>query len=115
MTTIETSTAAIEAPGDDFTIDDAQLAAVAFLARYSGRTLDAYRQDLRGFFQWAADNKLPVLAATRPHIELYRSWMENRGLAASTIDRRLSGGPGALFDYERPIDDPALRAFAGSC
>jgi hypothetical protein len=38
MTTIETSTAAIEAPGDDFINDDAQLAAVAFLARYSGRT-----------------------------------------------------------------------------
>jgi integrase len=31
-----------------------------------------------------------VLAATRAHIELYRSWMEDRGLAASTIDRRLS-------------------------
>ena len=67
-----------------------QLAAVAFLARYSGRTLDAYRHDLRGFFQWASDNNLAVLAATRPHIELYRSCMEERGLAASTIDRRLS-------------------------
>ena len=34
--------------------DEAQLAAAAFLARYSGRTLDAYRHDLRGFFQWSA-------------------------------------------------------------
>ena len=90
MTTIETTAATIEIPTDDFVIDDAQLAAVAFLARYSGRTLDAYRHDLRGFFQWAADKNLAVLAATRPHIELYRSWMEERGLAASTIDRRLS-------------------------
>src|ERR687898_1102945 len=56
----------------------------------SGRTLDAYRHDLRAFFQWAADSRLAVLRATRPHIELYRSWMEERGLAASTIDRRLS-------------------------
>lgn len=55
MTTIETTTTTIEMPRDDFVIDDAQLAAVAFLARYSGRTLDAYRHDLRGFFQWAAD------------------------------------------------------------
>jgi integrase/recombinase XerD len=31
-----------------------------------------------------------VLEATRPHIELYRSMLEERGLAASTIDRRLS-------------------------
>ena len=91
MTTIDTTTTTtIEMPGDDFVIDDAQLAAVAFLARYSGRTLDAYRHDLRGFFQWAGDNSLAVLAATRPHIELYRAWMDDRGLAASTIDRRLS-------------------------
>ena len=41
-------------------------------------------------FPWSADVGLTVLAATRPHIELYRGWMEDRGLAASTIDRRLS-------------------------
>jgi hypothetical protein len=34
------------------------------------------------FFLWAADNGLEVLQA-RPHIELYRSAMEGRGLAAS--------------------------------
>src|SRR5918994_1538477 len=90
MTTIETTTTTIELPGNEFIVDDAQLAAAAFLARYSGRTLEAYRHDLRGFFQWAADSNLTVLAATRPHIELYRSRMEERGLAASTIDRRLS-------------------------
>jgi hypothetical protein len=52
--------------------DEAQLAAAAFLARYDGRTLDAYRNDLRAFFQWADDTGLEVLAATRPHIETYR-------------------------------------------
>ena len=67
-----------------------KLAAIAFLARYSGRTLDAYRHDLRNLFQWAADHGLPVLEATRAHLELYRTSMEERGLAASTIDRRLS-------------------------
>jgi hypothetical protein len=35
--------------------DEAQLAAAAILARYSGRTLDAYRHDLRSFFQWTSD------------------------------------------------------------
>ena len=34
-------------------LDEAQLAAAAFLARYSGRTLESYRTDLRQFFQWA--------------------------------------------------------------
>jgi integrase/recombinase XerD len=70
--------------------DEAELAAVAFLARYSGRTLEAYRQDLRFFFSWTASVGLEVLAATRPHNELFRHHMEQRGLAASTIDRRLA-------------------------
>jgi len=70
--------------------DEAELAAAAFLARYNGRTLDAYRHDLRTYFQWATDVGLDVLDATRPHIELYRKNLESRGLAASTIDRRLT-------------------------
>jgi hypothetical protein len=37
---------------EDPFFDEAQMAAAAFLARYSGRTLDAYRYDLRTFFQW---------------------------------------------------------------
>jgi integrase/recombinase XerD len=75
---------------EDSGFDEAQVAAAAFLARYNGRTLDAYRFDLRTFFQWAADVGLTVLEAKRPHIELYRTAMERRGLAPSTIDRRLS-------------------------
>jgi hypothetical protein len=45
--------------------DGAELAAVAFLARHSGRTLDAYRQDLRGFFTWMTAHEVAVLDATR--------------------------------------------------
>jgi integrase len=70
--------------------DEAQMAAAAFLARYSGETLDTYRSDLRGFFEWCAQVDLGVFEATRPHIELYRAAMEERGLAASTVDHRLS-------------------------
>jgi site-specific recombinase XerD len=90
MTSIDTAATTIQLPDPDFAVDPAQLAAAAFLARYSGRTLDAYRHDLRGYFNWAASVGLAVLDATRPHIELYRGWLEERGLAASTIDRRLS-------------------------
>jgi site-specific recombinase XerD len=68
----------------------AELAAAAFLTRYKGRTLEAYRHDLRGYFQWTADAGVEVLAATRPQIELYVRHLEEMGLAASTIDRRLS-------------------------
>ncbi|MDP8936676.1 MAG: site-specific integrase [Actinomycetota bacterium] len=52
--------------------------------------MDAYRYDLRAFFQWAADEGLVILSATRPQVELYARAMERRGLAATTIDRRLS-------------------------
>jgi integrase/recombinase XerD len=84
--TITVASLELVSPGPD----EADLAAVGFLARYNGRTLDAYRQDLRGFFQWTGDHGVASLAATRAHIELYRMSMEQRGLAPSTIDRRLS-------------------------
>jgi site-specific recombinase XerD len=90
MTTIESSSHVILRREAPFTLGEDQLAAVAFLARYSGRTLEAYRHDPRALFQWAADHDLPVLEATLTHLELYRTSMEERGLAASTIDRRLS-------------------------
>jgi site-specific recombinase XerD len=90
MTTIESSSQVILGTEAPFTLGEDQLAAVAFLARYSGRTLEAYRHDLRALFQWAADHDLAVLEATRAHLELYRTSMEERGLAASTIDRRLA-------------------------
>ena len=82
MTTIYSAATSLQRLDADGAFYEAQLAAAAFLARYSGRTLDAYRHDLRGFFQWSADVGLTVLAATRPHIELYRGSMEDRGLAA---------------------------------
>jgi integrase/recombinase XerD len=90
MTTIESAATTIREPGVEFEIEEAQLAAVSFLARYSGRTLEGYRHDLRGFVEWATDHGMAVLEASRAHIELFRAWMEDRGLAASTIDRRLS-------------------------
>src|SRR5437764_14522840 len=90
MSTITLTATTIEAAETVRAPDEAELAAVAFLARYSGRTLDAYRNDLRNLFQWAADHGLPVLETTRAHLEMYRTSMEERGLAASTIDRRLS-------------------------
>jgi len=71
-------------------LDEGQLAAVAFLARYGGRTLESYRSDLRQFFQWWQDVDVAPLAASRIHIELYRAWMDERGLAPSTVDRRLT-------------------------
>ena len=93
-------------------VNEAALVAVAFLARCSGRTLAAYRQDLR-FFAWTASVGLEVGAATRPHIELFRHHMEQRGLAASTIDRRLATVCGLYrfaLDAGVPLCDVQLAA-----
>jgi hypothetical protein len=90
MTTIESTCRVIGQAETPFTLDEDQLAVVAFLARYRRRTLEAYHHDLRALFQWAADHHLAVLEATRTHLELYRTSKEERGLAASTIDRRPS-------------------------
>lgn len=71
--------------------DDLRLAAAGFLARYSGRTRDAYALDLRTFFCWCAARGVAVFAMTRPHVELYVRWMEEeRGYAPATTARRLS-------------------------
>jgi hypothetical protein len=53
MTTIESTMREIGQAQVLFTLDEDQPAAVAFLARYRGRTLDAYLHDLRALFQWA--------------------------------------------------------------
>jgi hypothetical protein len=43
VTTIESRSQVLGQPEAPFTLDEDQLAAVAFLARYSGRTLEVYR------------------------------------------------------------------------
>jgi site-specific recombinase XerD len=87
-TTIQSAATTLRQPGVEFEFDEAQLAAVSFLVRYSGRTLEAYRHDLRGFFQWATDNRVVVLGANRAHIELFRAWMEDRSSGIQSIDSR---------------------------
>jgi Phage integrase, N-terminal SAM-like domain len=69
----------------------AHLAAVGFLARYSGWTRDAYGADLRTYLGWCATRQLDVFIATRPHIEIYTRWLEeDRRLVPATVARRLS-------------------------
>lgn len=52
-----------------FVIDDAQLAAVAFVARYSGRTLYAYRHDLRAFDSHASTAESRRSHHRRSHLQ----------------------------------------------
>ena len=67
-----------------------QLAAAGFLARYSGRTREAYALDLRAFFAWCAARDADPFTLTRPHLQLYVRWMEeDRGYAPATTCRRI--------------------------
>ena len=50
----------------------AQLAAVSFLARYSGRTHGLYAYQLREWFAWCESNGVdPLVGVQRAHVELY--------------------------------------------
>jgi hypothetical protein len=51
MTANMTTTTVLKSAAEKDLFDDAQMAAVAYLARYSGRTLETYRYDVRVFFQ----------------------------------------------------------------
>jgi hypothetical protein len=56
MTNLHPTTELVASWDEAIGPDEAELAAITFLARYGGRTLDAYRHDLRNLFQWAADH-----------------------------------------------------------
>lgn len=79
---------AIERPDNHHAAD---LAAMSFLARYSGNTLDTYRLDMRFWYQWCADRGLDPIHAHRAHIETFARWMETeRGNAPASVRRRLT-------------------------
>ena len=88
MTTLKPSTTAVEAFGWA-ELDEAEQAAAAWPATAAGPSSPTATTCLT-FFRWTNEVGVPVLDATRPHIELYRVALEERGLAPSTIDRRLS-------------------------
>lgn len=49
-----------------------QLAAVSYLARYSGHTHSLYAYQLRRWFEWCESNRLdPLVGIQRAHVELY--------------------------------------------
>jgi len=59
MTKLDSMTVRVEPFEEQTPLDEAQLAAAAYLARYSGRTLDAYRHDLRTWCGSASGALIP--------------------------------------------------------
>ena len=69
-------------PFQPATMTGAQLAAVSFLARYSGRTHGLYAYQLREWFGWCESNGVEV---QRAHVELYIRGLGDRGLMDSSV------------------------------
>src|SRR6476620_3715809 len=64
----------------------AQLAAVSYLARYSGHTHTLYSSQLRRWFACCETNALdPRVGIQRSHIELYIRHLGQAGLMASSV------------------------------
>lgn len=88
MPTLLTADTAICAEDPPWSPDEAQVAAAAFLARYNGRTLEAYRHDLRYYVQWAADHTLRCSTRREPTSRSTALRWNNAGLRR----RRSIGG-----------------------
>mgnify|MGYP000184974542 FL=1 len=92
----------------------AQLAAVSFLARYSGRTHRLYAFQLREWFSWCEGHGLdPLVGVQRAHVELYIRGLGERGLMDSSVVTMMHGVRGffrfAHIDGLVPAD-PAVYA-----
>lgn len=108
-----TATPALDGRG---TIPRHELAAMTYLARYSGATLKNYTCLLRTFFAWCTEHELDPLAAERAHLELYVRHLEReRRNHPSTIGSKIGVLKGY---YDFALEDgyitknPALRVRA---
>ena len=91
-----------------------QLAAVSYLARYSGHTHTLYASQLRRWFGWCDANGLdPLVGIQRAHVELYIRHLGESGLMSSSVNTSMHAVRGffrfAHIDGLIP-SDPAVYA-----
>lgn len=92
----------------------AQLAAVSYLARFTGHTHTLYAYQLRRWFGWCETNSLdPLVGIQRAHVELYIRHLGESGLLPSSVNISMHAVRG-LFRFAH-IDglipsDPAVYA-----
>ncbi|WP_107765639.1 tyrosine-type recombinase/integrase [Nocardioides terrigena] len=73
-------------PFQPTSMSTAQLAAVSYLARYSGHTHKLYASQLRRWFAWCETNGLdPLVGIQRAHVELYIRQLGDAGLMDSSV------------------------------
>lgn len=84
-------------PFQPATMSTAQLAAVSYLARYSGRTHALYAFQLREWFAWCDSNGIEALTGVqRAHVELYIRHLGDRGLMDSSVNTMMHAVRGYL-------------------
>jgi Phage integrase, N-terminal SAM-like domain len=93
----------------------AQLAAVSYLARYSGHTHELYAYQLRRWFGWCEANGLDaVLGVQRAHVELYIRHLRDCGLRDSSICTMMHGVRGFFrFAHIDGLIPPTPRCTSG--
>src|SRR6476619_4316327 len=92
----------------------AQLAAVSYLARYSGHTHALYTFQLRRWFAWCEANALdPLIGIQRAHVELYIRQLGDSGLMHSSVVTMMHAVRG-YFRFAHIdgliVSDPAVNA-----
>ena len=108
------TTSTILLPFQPDAMTSAQLAAVSYLARYSGHTHARYAYQLRRWFTWCEVNALdPLVGIQRAHLELYIRHLGDSGLRVSSVNTMMHGVRG--FFRSAHIDglitaDPAVYA-----
>jgi integrase/recombinase XerD len=108
------TTSKILLPFEPETMTPAQLAAVSYLARYSGHTHALYACQLRRWLTWCEANALdPLVGIQRTHLELYIRHLGETGLRVSSVNTMMHGVRG-FFRFAH-IDglitaDPAVYA-----
>jgi site-specific recombinase XerD len=112
MSTTASSTLLL--PFQPSSMTSAQLAAVSYLARYSGSTHTLYAAQLRRWFGWCETNGLdPLVGIRRAHIELYIRRLGESGLMDSSVNTMMHAVRGffrfAHIDGIIPAD-PAVYA-----
>ena len=92
------------------TVFEDYLAYSAGVRHFSEKTIEAYRNDLKLFSDWLADNELSFTKVTRTQVRIFVADLGNRHFAPASINRTLSCVRG-LYRYalQKGLPDEAER------
>ena len=103
-------------PFQPMSMSPAQLAAVSFLARYSGRAHALYTFQLRRWFAWCEANALdPLIGVQRAHVELYIRQLGESGLMDSSVVTMMHGVRGFFRYATSTAPLPPIRRSTHDC